>query len=89
MFVYQNRAGDVCISVNSNRPDEVAEYVIKLNEAGDKLVVNGTEIDPATADAASEEILDPVDVVESDAQADENVSEDEPEADDEAEDEEV
>ena len=43
MFVYQNKAGHICITFASNKPVEDPEYVIAIDEAAKKLyMVSGT-----------------------------------------------
>lgn len=43
MFVYQNKAGHICVTFAGNKPVEAPEYVIAVDEAAKKLyMVSGT-----------------------------------------------
>ena len=43
MFVYQNKAGHICVTFAGNKPVEDPEYVIAIDEAAKKLyMVSGT-----------------------------------------------
>ena len=43
MFVYQNKAGHICVTFAGNKPVEDLKYVIAIDEAAKKLhMVSGT-----------------------------------------------
>lgn len=47
MFVYQNKEGHICVTFQDNKPVEVPEYVIKIDEENKKLVAVSGEITAA------------------------------------------
>ena len=43
MFVYQNKAGHICVTFADNKPVKTPEYVIAVDKAAKKLyMVSGT-----------------------------------------------
>lgn len=62
MFVYQNKAGHVCVTFTGNKPVDAPEYVIAVDEAAKKLyMVSGSIEDMPKQD---EEVVEETVVIE-------------------------
>lgn len=44
MFVYQNKAGDICVTFKSNKPVTAPEYIFTIDEVAGTIRVNGSEV---------------------------------------------
>lgn len=50
MFVYQNKAGDICVTFKSNKPVTAPEYIFTIDEVAGTIRVNGSEVTVAPND---------------------------------------
>lgn len=57
MFVYQNKAGHICVTFTGNKPVDAPEYVIAVDEAAKKLYMVSDSIEdmPEQDEPATEE----------------------------------
>lgn len=44
MFVYQNKAGDICVTFKSNKPVTAPEYIFTIDKVAGTIRVNGAEV---------------------------------------------
>lgn len=44
MFVYQNKAGDICVTFKSNKPVTAPEYIFTIDEVAGTIRVNGADV---------------------------------------------
>lgn len=91
MFVYQNKAGHICVTFTDNKPVKAPEYVIAVDKAAKKLyMVSGTieempeqedEVVEKTVVVETPKVEELDDVVENDPPVEKVVLEEAPEED--------